>query len=76
MTYHWDKFLHIGAVTAVNNRDHALDYAIEGEIKSRIFLINSAVGCTFVEDERSCYYFKWLIVKCKSHKTLLRFVRS
>ena len=45
MTYHWDKFLHTGAVTIVNNRDNALRYAIEGEIKSRTFLINSAVGC-------------------------------
>ena len=34
MIYHWDKFLHTGAVTIVNNRDHALHYAIEGEIKS------------------------------------------
>ena len=45
MTYYWDRFLHIGAVTIVNNRDHALHYAIEGEIKFRTFLINSAVGC-------------------------------
>ena len=31
MTYHWDKFVHNGAVTIVNNRDHALHYTIEGE---------------------------------------------
>ena len=29
MAYHWDKFLHIGAVTIVNNTDHTLHYAIE-----------------------------------------------
>ena len=34
MAYHVDKFLHIGAVTIVNNRDHTLHYAIEEEIKS------------------------------------------
>ena len=45
MTYHGDKFLHIGAVTIVINRDHTLYYAIEEEIKSRTFFINSAVGC-------------------------------
>ena len=47
MAYHGDKFLHIGAVTIVNNRDHAQYYAIEEEIESRgrTFLINSAVGC-------------------------------
>ena len=42
MAYHGDKFLLIGAVTIVNNRDHTLHYAIEEEIKSRTFLINSA----------------------------------
>ena len=46
MVYHGDKFLHIGAVTIVNNRYHTLHYAIEEEIKSRTFLINSAVGCS------------------------------
>ena len=45
MAYHGDKFFHIGAVTIVNNRDHTLHYAIEEEILSRTFLINSAVGC-------------------------------
>ena len=29
MAYHGDKFLHIGAVTIVNNTDHTLHYAIE-----------------------------------------------
>ena len=41
MAYHGDKFLHIGAVTIVNNRDQTLHYAIEEEIKSRTFFINS-----------------------------------
>ena len=45
MAYHGDKFLHIGAVTIVNNTDHTLHYAIEEELQSRTFLINSAVGC-------------------------------
>ena len=45
MAYHRDKFLHIGAVTIVNNTDHTLHYAIEEELQSRTFLINSAVGC-------------------------------
>ena len=46
MAYHGYKFLHIGAVTiVVNNTDHTLNYAIEEELQSRIFLINSAVGC-------------------------------
>ena len=46
MTYHGDKFLHtIRAVTIVNNTDHTLHYAIEEELQSRTFLINSAVGC-------------------------------
>ena len=57
MAYHGDKFLHIDAVTIVNNRDHTLHYAIEEEIKSRTFLIN----CAVVED-RGCYYFKGLIL--------------
>ena len=34
MACHGDKFLHIGAVTFVNNRDHTLHYAIEEEIQS------------------------------------------
>ena len=45
MAYHVDKFLHIGAVTIVNNAVHTLHYAVEEELQSRIFLINSAVGC-------------------------------
>ena len=46
MAYHGDKFLHTGAVTIiVNNTDHTLHYAIEEELQSRTFLINSAVGC-------------------------------
>ena len=53
MAYHGDKFLHIGAVTIVNNTDHTLHYAIEEEIQSRTFLINV--------EERDCYYFKGLI---------------
>ena len=39
MAYHGDKFLHIGAVTIVNNTDHTLHYAIEEELQSRTFLI-------------------------------------
>ena len=38
MAYHEDKFLHIGAVTIVNNTDHTLHYAIEDELQSRTFL--------------------------------------
>ena len=45
MAYHGDKFFHIGAVTIVNNTDHTLHYAIEEELQTRTFLINSAVGC-------------------------------
>ena len=45
MAYHGDKCLHIGAVTVVNNTDHTLHYAVEEELQSRSFLINSAVGC-------------------------------
>ena len=45
MAYHGDMFLHIGAVTIKNNTDHTLHYAIEEELQSRTFLINSAVGC-------------------------------
>ena len=45
LAYHGDKFLHIGAFTIVNNTDHTLHYAIEEEVQSRTFLINSAVGC-------------------------------
>ena len=53
--YHWDKLFHIGAATIINNRDHALHYAIEGEIKSRTFLINSAVGWLLVFQRTYCY---------------------
>ena len=45
MTYHGDKFLHIGEVTIVNNTDHTLHFAIEEELQSRTFLISCAVGC-------------------------------
>ena len=45
MAYHGDKFLHIGAITIVNNTDHTLHYAIEEELQSRTYLINSAVVC-------------------------------
>ena len=45
MAYHGDTFLHIGAVTIVNNTDHTLHYETEEELQSRTFLINSAVGC-------------------------------
>ena len=31
IAYHRDKFLHIGAVSIVNNTDHTLHYAIEEE---------------------------------------------
>ena len=54
MTYHGDKFLHIRAVTIVNNTDHTLHYAIEEELQSRTFLIN----LQSVVEERVCYYFK------------------
>ena len=46
MAYHGDKFLHIGAVTIVSNTDHTLHYAMEEELQSRTFFINSAVGCS------------------------------
>ena len=39
MAYHGDKFLHIGAVTIVNNTDHTPHYAIEEEFQSRTFLM-------------------------------------
>ena len=39
MAYHGDKFLHIAAVTIVNNTEHTLHYAIEEELQSRTFLI-------------------------------------
>ena len=45
MAYHGDKFLHIGAVIIVSNTDDMLHYAIEEELQSRTFLINSEVGC-------------------------------
>ena len=32
MAYHGGKFLHIGAVTIMNNTDHTLHYAIEEEL--------------------------------------------
>ena len=40
MTYLGDKFLHIGAVTIVNNRDNALHYVNKEEITSQAFLVN------------------------------------
>ena len=43
MAYHADRFLHIGAVTIVNNIDHTLHYAIEEEIKSRSFWVKSSI---------------------------------
>ena len=45
MAYHGDKLLHNGAITIVNKTDHTLHYAIEEELQSRTFLINSAVAC-------------------------------
>ena len=76
IAYHGDKFLHIGAVTIVNNTDHTLHYAIE-ELQSRTFLINSAVGCCearLLLFQRTYSYTKGknvlYIVWC------LRFVRS
>ena len=45
IAYHGDKVLHIGAVTVVDNTDHTLQFAIEEELQSRTFLINSAIGC-------------------------------
>ena len=45
MAYHGDKFLDIGTFTLVNNTDHTLHYAVEEELQSRTFFINSAVGC-------------------------------
>ena len=44
MAHHGDKFLHIGEVTIVNDKDHT-HYAIENELQSRTFVINSTVGC-------------------------------
>ena len=38
MAYHGDKFLHIGAVTIVNNTDHTLHYASEKGIAIPNFL--------------------------------------
>ena len=78
MAYHGDKFLHIGAVTIVNNTDHTLHYAIEEELQSRTFLINSLQS---VVEERDYYYFKGLIIQKEKKKVLyivwcLRFVRS
>ena len=77
MTYHGDKFLHIGAVTIVNNTDHALRYAIEEDLQSRTFLMNSAVSCCgarLLLFQRTYSYTKGknvlYIVWC------LRFVRS
>ena len=43
MAYHGDMFLHIVAVTIVNNADHTLHYAVEEELQSRTFLLRSAV---------------------------------
>ena len=57
MAYHGDKFLHIGAVTIVNNTDHTLHYAFEEELQSRTFLST----LQSVVEERGCYYFKGLI---------------
>ena len=77
MAYHGDKFLHIEAVTVVNNTDHTLHYAIEEELQSRTFLINSIVGCLgarLLLFQRTYSYTKGktelYIVWC------LRFVRS
>ena len=42
--WHEFTFLHILAVTIVNNIDNRLHYAIEEETKSQTFLINSEVG--------------------------------
>ena len=66
MAYHGDKFLHIGAVTIVNNTDHTLHYAIEEELQSRTFLTLQSVV-----EERGCYYFNGLIPIQKEKKSAL-----
>ena len=45
MAYHGDKFLHIGAVTIVNNTDHTLHYAIEEDFLNQLCsrLLRSAI---------------------------------
>ena len=70
-----DKFLHIGAVTIVNNTDHTLHYAIEEELQSRTFLIlnqpckrgsYNLKGLIRIQKEKDVLYIVWC----------LRFVRS
>ena len=45
MAYHGDKFLHIGAVTIVNNIIHTLHYAIEEDFLNQLCsrLLRSAI---------------------------------
>ena len=64
MAYHWDKFSHVGAVTIVNNIDHALHYSIEEEIKSP----HSYSTLQPVAEKRGCYYFKGLSLKQMAQK--------
>ena len=65
MAYHGDKFLHIGAVTIVNNTDHTLHYAVEEELQSRTFLLTSAVVIIskdlFVYKRKNVLYIVWCL---------------
>ena len=54
IAYHGDMFLHMEAVTIVNNRDYTLHYAIEEENTIPNFLQS-------VVEERGCYNFIGLI---------------
>ena len=62
MAYYINMFLHIGAVTIVNNRDHTLHYVIEEEIKSHTCLTQQSVV------EECGHYFKGLILIQKTQK--------
>ena len=68
MACHGDKLLHIGAVTTVNNKDHALHQVIEYEIK----FPHSLSTLQSVIEERDCFYmyFKGLILLQKAQKML------
>ena len=72
MAYHGDKFLHIGAVTIVNNADHTLHYAIPNflnQLCSRLFrsaVIIISKDLFVYKKEKNVLYIVWC----------LRFVRS
>ena len=67
MAYHGDKFLHIGAVTIVNNTEHTLHYA---ELQTYNYKLSYSTLQSVVE-ERGCYYFKGLIRIQKEKKCAL-----